>query len=365
MRYRDLVEDGHVPGLLVHPDWWEPKHPQEIPVTVDDPIALYRPAPEISIPEGYGLPDQLDGRPVLGVFTDDFNRPDSLDLGPNWINASESSTFLVSDPSANYSEAGIISGRVYETDRVDEASQFLNGYNYPGTLFQYGGPPVSPNQYAQYEMYNFSQPNGAPYGYQTIGFILRGDLTTENGLFLYLEWGETFGWDLYAYIATFTDDNYHDFIFSAEYLQGVLDTSDGTILRVEAVGNTVSLYVGGTQILTDTRSAHRDLSTVGVWLQSYTEHPPLGIDNFEVGEMVELEGVLAQSLAGGETQIVVEEALTYEIGKWIFIDIDGGGQHKTRIASTSNSPAFTIPLTTAFPDGSAATAGNSIYIGGI
>jgi len=28
MRYRDLVEDGHVPGLLVHPDWWEPKHPQ-------------------------------------------------------------------------------------------------------------------------------------------------------------------------------------------------------------------------------------------------------------------------------------------------------------------------------------------------
>jgi len=57
MMYRDLVEDGHVPGLLVHPDWWEPKHPQEIPVTVTDPIALYRPAPEISIEDGYGLPD--------------------------------------------------------------------------------------------------------------------------------------------------------------------------------------------------------------------------------------------------------------------------------------------------------------------
>lgn len=61
MRYRDLVEDGHVPGLLVHPDWWEPKHPQEIPVTVDDPIALYRPAPEISIESGYGDPENLDG----------------------------------------------------------------------------------------------------------------------------------------------------------------------------------------------------------------------------------------------------------------------------------------------------------------
>ena len=61
MRYRDLVEDGHVPGLLVHPDWWEPKHPQEIPVKVDDPIALRRPAPEISVPDGSGDPENLDG----------------------------------------------------------------------------------------------------------------------------------------------------------------------------------------------------------------------------------------------------------------------------------------------------------------
>jgi hypothetical protein len=61
MRYRDLVEDGHVPGLLVCRDWWEPKHPQEIPITVTDPVALYRPAPEISIPSGYGDPENLDG----------------------------------------------------------------------------------------------------------------------------------------------------------------------------------------------------------------------------------------------------------------------------------------------------------------
>jgi len=61
MRYRDLVEDGHIPGLLVHPDWWEPKHPQEIPPDMTDPIALYRPAPEISVPDGYGDPENLDG----------------------------------------------------------------------------------------------------------------------------------------------------------------------------------------------------------------------------------------------------------------------------------------------------------------
>lgn len=57
MRYRDLVEDGHVPGLLVHPDWWEPKHPQETPPDMTDPIALRRPAPEISIETDYGNPE--------------------------------------------------------------------------------------------------------------------------------------------------------------------------------------------------------------------------------------------------------------------------------------------------------------------
>lgn len=59
MKYRDLVEDGHIPGLLVHPDWWEPKHPQEIPVDVTDAVALFRPAPELSIEADYGLPDGL------------------------------------------------------------------------------------------------------------------------------------------------------------------------------------------------------------------------------------------------------------------------------------------------------------------
>lgn len=65
MRYRDLVEDGHVPGLLVHPDWWEPKHPQEIPVEIHDPIALYRPAPEISIEADYGDPEQPTPPPTM------------------------------------------------------------------------------------------------------------------------------------------------------------------------------------------------------------------------------------------------------------------------------------------------------------
>lgn len=75
MMYRDLVEDGHIEGLLVHPDWWEPKHPQEIPVNVVDPVALYRPAPEISIEEGYGDPENLDGG---STPTSSFNAPQGV-----------------------------------------------------------------------------------------------------------------------------------------------------------------------------------------------------------------------------------------------------------------------------------------------
>lgn len=52
MRYQDLVEDGHIPGLLVHPDWYEPRHPQELPVDASDAVSLWRPAPELSVNTG-------------------------------------------------------------------------------------------------------------------------------------------------------------------------------------------------------------------------------------------------------------------------------------------------------------------------
>ncbi|MBX3504408.1 MAG: hypothetical protein KF895_02940 [Parvibaculum sp.] len=54
MLLKNMVEDGHIPGLMVHPDWWEPKHPQERVISVTDPQALHRPAPELSKPPGEG-----------------------------------------------------------------------------------------------------------------------------------------------------------------------------------------------------------------------------------------------------------------------------------------------------------------------
>lgn len=55
MLLRDMVEDQDLPGLMVDPAWREPQHPQERPVRdIADPIALRRPAPELSIPSGEG-----------------------------------------------------------------------------------------------------------------------------------------------------------------------------------------------------------------------------------------------------------------------------------------------------------------------
>ena len=45
MLLRDMVFDGRYPNMRVDPEWYEGKHPQEEIVRVDDPVALYRPAP--------------------------------------------------------------------------------------------------------------------------------------------------------------------------------------------------------------------------------------------------------------------------------------------------------------------------------
>jgi len=43
---KELVFDGHMPNLRVHGSCYEPRHPQETLPRMDDPVALYRPAPE-------------------------------------------------------------------------------------------------------------------------------------------------------------------------------------------------------------------------------------------------------------------------------------------------------------------------------
>jgi hypothetical protein len=52
----DLIEDGRIPGLLVHPSWYEPFQQQERPIDVSDPQALRDPSPEVSIESNYKVP---------------------------------------------------------------------------------------------------------------------------------------------------------------------------------------------------------------------------------------------------------------------------------------------------------------------
>lgn len=67
---REMVEDGYIPGLMVARDWYEPAHPQDIPITdIADPVALLHPAPEQSTPSGEGtaaaqLTFDASGKPV-------------------------------------------------------------------------------------------------------------------------------------------------------------------------------------------------------------------------------------------------------------------------------------------------------------
>ena len=46
MRLSDMVQDGYYPGLMVHPDWYEPPEPQEQFLSVVDDAAVDNPSPE-------------------------------------------------------------------------------------------------------------------------------------------------------------------------------------------------------------------------------------------------------------------------------------------------------------------------------
>ena len=46
MLLRNMIADGYYPNLIVDPEWYDPKHPQESLPSLKDPTALYRPAPE-------------------------------------------------------------------------------------------------------------------------------------------------------------------------------------------------------------------------------------------------------------------------------------------------------------------------------
>lgn len=50
MLLNDMVFDGRYPNMRVDPAWYEGKHPQEYLPAIEDPVALFRPSPEVIKP---------------------------------------------------------------------------------------------------------------------------------------------------------------------------------------------------------------------------------------------------------------------------------------------------------------------------
>lgn len=67
MLLKDMRSDGFYPNLIVDPAWYDSKHPQESLPEIEDPIALWRPAPERS-----GIGDFNLVLPIYDVITDTF-----------------------------------------------------------------------------------------------------------------------------------------------------------------------------------------------------------------------------------------------------------------------------------------------------
>lgn len=75
MMRADMVEDGYLRGLLVHPDWYDPAHPQEERFDPDEGIAIYKPAPDL-IPNPPSPTNLAISVNSSGAATITFQQPD-------------------------------------------------------------------------------------------------------------------------------------------------------------------------------------------------------------------------------------------------------------------------------------------------
>ena len=81
MLLRNMVADGYYPNLIVDPEWYEPKHPQESLPKVRDPVSLFRPAPDQDqVGAVIRLRDTVASGYSLGNVTFDIAPPPPLPL---------------------------------------------------------------------------------------------------------------------------------------------------------------------------------------------------------------------------------------------------------------------------------------------
>ena len=88
MMLKDMVSDGYYPSLVVDPAWYEGKHPQESLPEIEDPVSLWRPAPERDLSGA-----TLRFRPGDGLFTGFAIRCLTIDAVDNIFDAEDASEY--------------------------------------------------------------------------------------------------------------------------------------------------------------------------------------------------------------------------------------------------------------------------------
>ncbi|MBB1253062.1 hypothetical protein H3146_06720 [Streptomyces sp. OF3] len=153
----------------------------------------------------------------MATFTDDFNRPDSTDLGPGWV-----------EVSGNWS---IISNQLS-----------------PGAA---GGTIILRAASAMDTSDNFAQITIANPATGSMGIWCRGNANISSG---YLWRNNGSSWDLFSVVGG---------SFSVIGTYAVAAVA-GDVARVQAVGSTISGWVNGVERVTVTNSAVASGTSVGV-----------------------------------------------------------------------------------------------------
>lgn len=123
---KDMVEDGHIEGLLVAPEWYEPRHPQELPPRdTEDPIAIYKPSPE----------DRLDDVSSCALIEEMFSSLTLEDI-EDAVNVDAGGEFLVEEEGSYTFDVNIPQFGVYSVRTNVIVLQSL------ALLFNEGGDPV-------------------------------------------------------------------------------------------------------------------------------------------------------------------------------------------------------------------------------
>ena len=364
MRYRDLVEDGHVSGLLVHPDWWEPKHPQEIPVEVTDPIALFRPAPEISIPAGYGDPE--------GIFT--FTGLDGD--GAAYLDGGNIAAFNFDENSSFTVEFRVKGSGVINVDQIMHKSSATVGWAISsdestgtvGVITNDGSLAVDlsvhgilPDNGAWYHL-AFAFDRNVDLCFLYVEGVLKESLTIRPGSYVssapfQLFRGRT---DLTKYFGSLDDVR----LWSGARTANQINNNKNVSLTGTESGLLSNWKLDGTvgaaaTVVTDaTGNNNLTLIPAGGALTYVSGTSPTAPFGFATAT-----GTINQALSGSETQVVLTDAVKHLFGQWLFIELNVSNTFfVSRITTAAESPTFTLPFTTAFPATSAANIGNSYYI---